>query len=410
MNGKQLARKRVINLPEKPIPPKKEKIGISPYIIALLLSIVTSFIIVFYSKGIKERSLYNADLLEYKQIVANHSSDVARYNSETLSYIHSIDPMYDIDRNGTIPVIATVRYQQDQKSQYIGSEFSYNFQINDYNIRKEKEFRLNIFREVVFNTKIVESDPSSDDVGIEKTSVPISFLELNDGYTHRQVVRIREYYGKDAGNVAIYNVTYSIKPKQSLRLSAAQRASFPKYPILPNEPKKDSYSISFWDTIRDYTDVKLFIGIAFIFWISCSYNSLIRKPRIQYQRALDKYNKANEEYTSARNDLIQQLSGKTIRELAKVPDFVFFTDDDLPYTKGDDRKYGAFTLYVTPSGSCFHRERLCRKSAFPIHMFKISSRYIPCSICAKNYKIQKPTWYIEYLDLKNKCRHFEITE
>ena len=397
-------------MPEKPIPPKKEKIGYSPYVIGVIIAIIISFFIVSYSRTSKERDWYESDLAKYNQAVADYGHELNNYYSEVLSYVRSIDPKYDIDNKGTIPVIADVQWQKDPKSQYIGSEFSYYFSINENSIRNRIEFRLSIFHEVIFKSEIIENDPSSDDVGIEKDSISISFLDLNDGFKHKHTVNVREKYGRDAGHVAIFNVSYSITPKQTLELSALQKASFPKYPILPNEPNKKEYSLSFWDVVKNYSDVKLYIAITFIVSMLLSYYSLVYKPQKKYKKAYVEYEKANEEYISARNDLIQKLSGKTIRELAGVPDFVFFTDDDLPYTRGDDRRFGAFTLYITPSGSCFHREKTCRKSAFPIHMYKITQRYSPCSICAKNYIIEKPTWYIDYLDLKAKCKHFEISE
>lgn len=367
----------MIILPEKPIPPKKEKIGFAPIIIAIVLSFVTSFFIVSYCKNRKALELYNSDLAEYNQRVENHGKELNKYKAEVLSYIRSIDPSYDIDDYGTIPIEATVNIKKDERSQYIGDEMSYYFYINNNSVKYDSSFRLNIFREVIFETEIIENDPSSDDVGRKKDSIPLSFLEINDGYKIVQEVKVRENYGTKAGNVAIYHVTYTIKPQKYLYFSASQKNTFPQYPVLPNEPNKKDYSISFWDAIKNYSDIQLYIGIAFVFWALCSYLSLVRAPQVRYKRALDKYNKANDAYTSAKNDLIKELSGKSIRQLARVPDYVFFTNDDLPFTKNDNSKYGIFTLYITSSGSRFHKDKACSKSAFPVHMYKVPQRYTP---------------------------------
>lgn len=281
--------------------------------------------------------------------------------------------------------------------------------MNGKEVRNKSNLRINLFHEIDIQTEIIENDPASDDIGREKTSKAYTFLEINNGILLQQTVYIKEYYGADAGHVDIYHVEYSIKPAKTLKLSSSQFDNFPQYPILPNEPKKADYKLSIIETINMFPTVKLGIGIIFALSVTCLLIYIVSVQR-KNSKMMSDYSLSLKEYESARNSFIQNLSGKTIRELANVPDSVLFTSDDLPYTINDDKKYGDFTLYITQSGYRYHRERTCSKTAYPIHMYKVSQRYSPCSICAKGFKIQKPTWYTDYLDLKARCKHFEISE
>lgn len=404
----------MVALPVKPIPPKKTKLNIIAFGITIMLFITISYIIVYNVSDDKVNKINMLDFSDYLHLINDQEKEMSKYYSSVYNYIKSINSKYDIDKSGNIPVIATVQIKRDKQSKSIGDELTYNFYINNNKIINRKDFKLNIFQEITFATEIIEEDPSSDDKGRAIESIPISFIDINAGYKLEQEVRVKESYGDYAGNVAIYHVTYTIKPKQVLSLTSSQKSCFPKYPILPNE--KD-YTLSMWDAVKNYTDIKIYIGILFVVFCFFSYYIFIKKPNLHYKHALEEYNIALEEYntalkeyTLAKNETIRVLSGKTIREAAGVPDNIYFTDDDLPYTKGDERKFGDFTLFITRSGYCFHRKATCQKNTFPIHMFKIIDQYFPCSKCSKDFLIQKPAWYSEYLDLKRKCIHFDIHE
>lgn len=71
----------------------------------------------------------------------------------------------------------------------------------------------------------------------------------------------------------------------------------------------------------------------------------------------------------------------------------------LPYSKGSG-KYGAYTVYTTPTGSCYHTNRNCARSSNlqENNIVSISILYRPCSRCVK--KKLDLTWYREYSRIK----------
>ena len=394
---------------EKPLLPKQKSIKLFDYITAVVFFLIISFIFVVVWEQYNQNAVYKAELQKYKQLERRQAEEITKYKKEVIQYIHSIDSGYDIDSSGAIPVIISVSKNRDAKAQYIGSEMSYSYTVNGTRVNNGTTMRINLFKEIVFQTEIREDDAASDDVGREKTSQTYTFLDINKGIQLKQTVNVRERYGRDAGHVDIYNVEYTIMPTQTLKLSVSQREHFPQYPIMPSEPQKKEYKMSIFETIESIAAVRTGIIIIFILF-AVGFMIYVYKIRQENAKKMSQYKRSLDEYEAEKESFAHSLAGKTIREVAGVPDFVFFTKDDLPYTIGDERKYGAFTVYVAPSGNCFHIEKLCCRSAGVrhVHMYRASQRYRPCNLCAKNYIIEKPSWDMKYLELKEKCKHYEI--
>ena len=264
-------------------------------------------------------------------------------------------------------------------------------------VAEETLVSINIFGGLEILTEIREIDPSSDDVGKGKNVLFINFPELNNGMIVNQTIHVREYYGTNAGNEAVFDVTYYLKPTQVLPLSPTQVEAFPKRPLIPETPEKADYKASLSDIIEQYNIWIIILGAVII-----SICIII----------IHKFFKARAVYNSVRNDLIKELSDKSIQEIAHVPDSIFFTDKDLPYTKGEEGLYGIFTLYVTKTGHCYHTIKTCSKSLnlIEINWYSPSLKYNykPCIKCAKNVNLDKPEWYIKYLEIKEKCKYFKI--
>lgn len=394
---------------EKPKEPQKQHIESSRFITAAIVFLLASFLFVTIWGNHNKNKIYKIRLAEYKEIEEQQKVEIANAKEQVFEYIHSIDNHYDIDAAGSIPVSVSIKKVRDKDAQSIGNELSYHYSINGTDIHNKAEIRINLFQEIEFNTEIIENDPASDDIGREKTTQAFSFAELNNGIQIQQTIRVREKYGHDAGNTDIYHVTYTIKPRQTLNLSAQQTELFPQYPIMPREPKKADYSMGVWETIRHFSDVRIGIVIIFSVVVLFLIGYICRTQR-KNKAALCAYHKALEEYNTERMNFIQSMDGKPIRELAHVPDDVLFTNGDLPYNNASDDKFGSFTLYVPYSGNCYHTRKDCSNARLvtPVHIYNLSPHYIPCRKCAQNVDIRKPEWYIQYLKYKRDCEHYDI--
>lgn len=101
-----------------------------------------------------------------------------------------------------------------------------------------------------------------------------------------------------------------------------------------------------------------------------------------------------------RNEFLKKHGEKTPREFAKVPKSVSFTKDNLPYDSNTEEKYGTFTLYMAPSGKCFHRDPACCRSGNvkTYNLVELAGKVKPCSKCAKDYYDKIPPWYPKYTE------------
>lgn len=398
----------------KPKQPQKEQpLDGSIIFSATICTIIMIIIFVNIYSAYKAGKMYDEKQTEYDVQVANHSAALLQYQKETINHINSIDSNYRINPNGDIPVLISVDCVEDKKSKSVGSDLSFSFSVNNKRVSRNGTLELNISLcdDILFASEIRENDPSSDDVGTEENSVSISFLELNDGVNYAHTVRVKELYGREAGNVAIYNVTYHIKAKKHLNLTSSQKNLFPLYPSFPQKPIRKDFNIGFWEAILYHSDID--VGIVFIVIAGLGSVLLycIHKNTI-YNNKIKKYQNELNAYNAEKDAFIQSLAGKSIRELAGVPKNVFFTENNLPYTKDSDDKYGKYTLYYTPTGSCFHTNKECPRAARVISTNIVTrpKRLKPCSKCAKGFDTSLPSWYFSYKEIKKKIESYEITE
>ena len=82
-----------------------------------------------------------------------------------------------------------------------------------------------------------------------------------------------------------------------------------------------------------------------------------------------------------------------------------FIENGLPKTKGYG-KYGLYTVYITPTGKCYHQHKSCSKSLHltATHILFVSPKLRPCSKCFKR-QIPDLQWYEKYkqiADIKKK--------
>lgn len=103
-----------------------------------------------------------------------------------------------------------------------------------------------------------------------------------------------------------------------------------------------------------------------------------------------------EKLAADRKIFLDKLNGERIRDKAGVPANYYFYNG-LP-KDNNNREYGSFTLYISKSGNHYHSRRGCCSARIPIHSFKASRLYKPCSKCCKSgYRI--PDWYMNYSSL-----------
>ena len=93
------------------------------------------------------------------------------------------------------------------------------------------------------------------------------------------------------------------------------------------------------------------------------------------------------------------LSHFSAEELSHIPKGVTFDEYLYPHLYNDQQVERDFTVYVAPTGTCYHRTLGCHRAYDAIHLYKGLQLYRPCPSCVEdfviNYKI--PSWYYTYL-------------
>lgn len=86
-----------------------------------------------------------------------------------------------------------------------------------------------------------------------------------------------------------------------------------------------------------------------------------------------------------------------------------FIVDNLPATN-HHHKYGLYSVYVTPTGNCYHRRKSCAgKTAQLTNLYLVYKKRYPCSICCKEYKPNTDfTWYEKYLEIIETKKKYKI--
>ena len=97
-------------------------------------------------------------------------------------------------------------------------------------------------------------------------------------------------------------------------------------------------------------------------------------------------------------------NNKLILERLKIPrrkiprNVVILEDGCASLGKpSENSPYGKYTVYVSNSGTTFHKNRWCIKSGIPMHIFEIPKQLTPCKRCSKavKYPVIVPSWYEE---------------
>ena len=236
----------------------------------------------------------------------------------------------------------------------------------------------------------------------------------------------------------------------------------PPYPIPPIEatPRPETNNGSNWDSfttaapdhIKKYTDSPIIatptndesfyifleacgtflLAALFVFYIKEQrerkrQEEIERKRQEEYlareqrerERLEEIERRKQEEYLAKKQEYENEYKGKSILVLADAPNDCLVRHDGLPACKKGDEKWGnEYTVYVTTSGSSYHKKD-CRiiqgKVFFPVNSYEAlhgskyggrNRHYHPCSKC--NPILPDMAWYERYKKIESIKKRYEI--
>lgn len=104
---------------------------------------------------------------------------------------------------------------------------------------------------------------------------------------------------------------------------------------------------------------------------------------------------------------LAKYAGKDIAKLAKMPEDAYFVEG-LPATRGKT-KYGNYTVYVAPTGKCFHQLSTCGGARNLIcSNYALNYNRLPCKKCVKG--IPEIQWYKDYMKILSEKKELQITD
>lgn len=104
----------------------------------------------------------------------------------------------------------------------------------------------------------------------------------------------------------------------------------------------------------------------------------------------------------------EMCGGRSIREMAEVPENVYFDTFDRPNTLNRDPPNDPFFVYVTKNGASYHL-RTCRlaKTASPMNICQaMAEGKQPCKLCRPMEKL--PDFAVRYRELKRIQREYGV--
>lgn len=147
-------------------------------------------------------------------------------------------------------------------------------------------------------------------------------------------------------------------------------------------------------------------GILFVVYIAALIALDVKERIQQKKRNTREEAKAKAEYETERNELIERIGNKSLREIAEVPHNIQFINS-LP-VDNNDSLFGSFTVYISASGNCYHTKKGCSSANKAMHILKARRKYKPCSRCCQR-SYQVPQWYLQYADIRDKCEKYNVS-
>ncbi len=159
-----------------------------------------------------------------------------------------------------------------------------------------------------------------------------------------------------------------------------------------------------WEDVGAYL-VLLFCGLVFFMVVFEPDQRKSKKPSVHAPAPLPpptpKQDGAAERYRAI-------YEGKSVRELADVPGWAYFDERDLPHTLICEGEEDPFEVFVTSSGSSYHR-RGCRLAgnARPVNICVASSMgRCACKVCQPMQEI--PAFVGKFREIRKIQRKYQI--
>jgi len=102
--------------------------------------------------------------------------------------------------------------------------------------------------------------------------------------------------------------------------------------------------------------------------------------------------------------------GKSPQDIANVPNGILFDQNNKPIKgQANDFKWGSdFTVFVSKSGSSYHKKKGCSGADIDKHIFDVYNRKSPCKKCVNHSEFSIPSWYFEYKRIKEVKEKYKI--
>ena len=299
--------------------------------------------------------------------------------------------------------------ERDDLSRSVGNEYGYSYKVNGKRLSKGSNLtEISLGQALEIESYIIEDDPSSPDIGSEIATIDYSFLELNEGVIKEQTIRLIEDYGKSAGNVDIYHITYTISCKKHIVLNQTQINNMPVFPEKPHKPTERESHRPIWKTFVEEPElipsVPLMLTMMYLYIDKRS-----KKIKKKNKEKENNYLKELRQYNEERDRIIRALGGRTIFEYAGIPSNVVIKDV-IPYSKDVGNGYGEFTVFLSQYGKCYHQKQICggHRNYIAKNIVEVATKYQPCTRCVDYNMRSIPEWYSTYINMRNMCLQYDI--
>lgn len=114
-----------------------------------------------------------------------------------------------------------------------------------------------------------------------------------------------------------------------------------------------------------------------------------------------------ESYNNIREELIDKYHGRTCRDLANVPDNVTFGNDHFPVKIGST----SLVVFINKAMTKYHKQNCSfANGATAINAYKLPAICEPCKICNPPIFTRTPSWVIDYKNLIDIKKKYNISD
>ena len=303
---------------------------------------------------------------------------------------------YPQDENVSLRIVCAVEKTGGKGN--VGGDGLYHHYINDQKIKSGEVVTIGVETPFHVKTRLVEMDEYSD-IGMKTSPVYVfsSIKKYNEPFVVSQQIYVFENEGKrNAGAYAEFSVRYYFTRVLPVTMT------FWNLFLLANNQAEYLLCVCLC--------VGLVFSVLFIIFVNYLGYRKTEKEKIQELQqkkiAAEKEKALKEqEFTKRKEDLLNHLNGRTLRQAAGVPVNITFVNS-LP-KDNNDAPYGSFTVYRSKSGNCYHEREGCCSARYAIHFFNAKRQYKPCSKCCAVHRTI-PQWYHEYVFLKAQAQKYKI--